>query len=101
MGIEGTALWACTGTSDHLLYKDVEDGRLVYDRSNGETRLLSHLSQFLLEWLEARGSSASTAELVRAVRAEEPEASTQECLAAVEAALAALAEARLLKQVAL
>ncbi len=99
MGIEGMALWACIGTSEHLLYKDVEDGRLVYDRSDGETRLLSHLSQFLVEWITAQGRAASTAELVRAVHAEEPEASVQECLAAVETALAALTEAGLLQQV--
>ena len=99
MGMEGTALWACTGASDHLLYKDVEDGRLIYDRESGETRLLSPLSQFILEWLDAHERSASTADLVRAVHAEEPEASTQECLAEVEAALAALGEAQLLLQV--
>jgi len=98
--MEGTALWACAGASDQLLYKDVEDGRLIYDRSSGETRLLSHLSQFLVEWLEAQGHPASTADLVLAVHAEEPESSTQECLAAVETALAALSEAHLLRQVA-
>ncbi len=98
--MEGTALWACSGTSDQLLYKDVEDGRLVYDRLSGETRQLSHLSQFLVEWLQAQGRPASTADLVRDVHAEEPESSEHECLAAVQTALAALGEAHVLRQVA-
>ncbi len=98
--MEGMALWARTGTSEHLLHKDVDDGRLIYDRLNGETRLLSPLSQFLIEWIETQGRAASTAELVRAVHVEEPEASVQECLAAVETALSALSEAHMLRQVA-
>ncbi len=98
--MEGTALWAPAGTSsDHLLHKDVLDGRLVFDRDTGETRLLSPLSQFIVELLEAHAQPVSTADLVRAVHAEEPEASTQECLAEVEAALGALCEARMLRQV--
>ena len=97
--MEGMALWAPVGTSDHLLHKDVQDGRLIFDRSTGETRLLSPLSQFIVELLCAHDQPVSTADLVRAVHAEEPEASTQECLAEVEAALNALAEAHMLRQV--
>ncbi|XHS79251.1 hypothetical protein ACFJGW_04570 [Burkholderiaceae bacterium UC74_6] len=97
MAFEGNALWAPVDSSDRLLFKDVEDGRLVFDRASCETRLLSPLSQFVVQQLELAGRPLCTADLVRAVQAEEAEASMQECLLAVEDALQALGEAQLIR----
>ncbi len=82
-----------------FLHKDVADGRLIFDRETCETRLLSPLAQFLIEAFEGRPAPLSTAEMVSAVQAEEPEAAFEECLEQVQEALAALAAAGLLKAV--
>jgi len=100
MDFDGTALWACDAPNSRLLHKDVADGRLVFDCETCETRLLSPLSQFLYESIKQQHRSVSTAEMVRAVHAEEPEASIHECLQAVEDALRALTEAHMLRAVA-
>jgi len=100
MDFDGTALWACAELDGRRLHKDVADGRLVFDCESCETRLLSPLSQFLIETLEQQTRPVSTAEMVRAVHVEEPEASIQECLKEVEEALGALVEAGLLRAVA-
>lgn len=97
MAFEGNALWAPVFAGDRLLFKDVEDGRLVFDRDSCETRLLSTLSQFVVQQLELAAQPLCTADLVRAVQAEEPDASIQECLIAVEEALQALGEAQLIR----
>jgi hypothetical protein len=97
MALEGNALWAPVDARDRLLFKDVQDGRLVFDRESCETRLLSPLSQFVIELLEDAGRPLCTADFVRAVQAEEPEASLQECLLAVETALDALDKAHLIR----
>ncbi len=98
MDFDGT-LWACADLNGRLLHKDVADGRLIFDRQSCDTRLLSPLSSFLLDMLEQQARPVSTAEMVRAVHMEEPEASIQECLKAVEDALSALVEIQLLRAV--
>ena len=98
MDFDGT-LWASADLNGRLLHKDVADGRLIFDRQSCDTRLLSPLSSFLLEMLESQARPVSTAEMVRAVHAEEPEASVQECLNAVEDALGALVDVQLLRAV--
>ena len=97
MAFEGNALWVSVDASDRLLFKDVEDGRLVFDRASCETQLLSPLSQFIVQQLEQADRALCTADLVRAVQAEEVEASMQECLLAVEDALQALGQAQLIR----
>jgi len=96
MAFQGNALWAPVDASGRLLFKDVEDGRLVFDRASCQTRLLSALSQFVVQQLEQAGRPLCTADLVRAVQVEEPEASMQECLLAVEESLEALGQAQLI-----
>lgn len=79
--------------------KDVSDGRLIFDAESGITRLLSPLGAFILELLEEQGAACSTAEIVRAVRLEEPDSSNRECLGAVEGALSELVRAHLIASV--
>ncbi len=98
MDFDGT-LWARADLNGRLLHKDVADGRLIFDRQSCYTRLLSPLSSFLLDMLEQLARPVSTAEMVRSVHAEEPEASIQECLKAVEDALGALVEIQFLRAV--
>jgi len=88
--------WSLAPVPAERRSKDVPDGRLLFDTDSGATRLLSPLSVFIVEMLEAHGPACSTAEIVRAVHLEEPESSNHECLSAVEAALTELVSARLI-----
>lgn len=88
--VAAAPLWRASAGLGQLLCKEVEDGWLVYTPLSGETRLLSPLSQFLVELLQEQplDSAALTAAVLEASPGEDP----AQCAAAVEQTLDALGE---------
>ena len=88
-------LWTGKRPGDGWIGKTVDDGWLVYIIESGETQLLSHLSRFIVEWLNEAGTPLSSAAIAQALQAEIPEASPLECATAAETSLCALLDAGL------
>lgn len=98
-----SARWALSDTARHLLRKPVDDGCVVYDTASGQTRLLSPLSEFILDVLA--DGPATGPQLLDAVHAQgeedgtedaAPEGPADEALASIQETLQALAHAGLL-----
>ena len=78
-----------------VLWKGVEEGWLRFDVAAGETLLLTPIARFALDQLTRQRQSAD--DLVRAVLQEEPEAQPDDCRHLVNAAIAALLAAQLIR----
>ncbi len=78
-----------------LLSKEVDEGWLIYEPQAGETRLLSPLAFFVIEFLQAHAGPVGTTDIALAVQAEATDLSFPECLSAVEQAAHALTDAGL------
>lgn len=73
----------------------MDEGWIRFDPAAGTTLLLSPVARFVLDRLDTRDQDEAA--LMDAIRAEEPDASPEDCHAAVSAALAALLGAQLIR----